>query len=1179
MTASGVLRSGRGGLVVVATVAVVAIWGLSGLAGSQETSSGQVALQQLRNRGQAQFEEKLYAQAAQIFAEVVEDPEATAQDYLNLGLARFRDRNYAGALEALQEAEVRDESHPGVPFLTGLVAKRAGQFEVARVELEHAQQLDPTDPAINYNLGAVYTQLGNTDAALEEFGKVTALGFDIALQHYVSSLYQHFQILLRRGQREAAEPEIEDYRVSIRRLSMAARAPVALEQSIHAQIGVPSLNLMPSRADNAGSLSMRERPAIEALPARPYNLVVSDFNADNQPDVIAAALEGRVWLSSPGGLEPQAFAAPAGPAAAGDFDRDGWTDLYIASPQGDTLLRNRLGDLGPEEAPPAPMTPLFEVVETEGLPAGGSPTSVLWVDYDHDGDLDVLITHDASDGAPISDRLIRNQGGGAFLDVTEAAGLGSPRRSRGALWGDFDVDHDVDLYVFGGESNSLYTNLRAGRFADIAAAAGALGPGETRAAVAEDFNNDGYLDIVLAAPGGFTVLRNSGQGTFLAVDAAGVSGLTGGASADIEVADWNNDSYLDLVLSTSEGLRFLANNGDFRFIPFEPGPFEAPSAAPAEGERTDAAPRPLAEAARRPLMVAADANGDGGVDLLLERPDRLSWVMQEGPAAAWVGLRLTGVKNNILGVGSTVEVKAGGLYQMRPFRRFPMHFGVADVTSLDVVRIRWPNGIVQNLLNEPVDRLVMTTELERLEGSCPFMYVWNGSDWEFINEVLGIAPLGMPLAEGVIHTPDPDEYVPVPGELFRRRGGEFEIRLTEELREAGYLDAARLLAVDHPETLQVFPDERFSAPPHPPFRLFLVDNQRRVGALDQDGRDWSVELAAVDGEWAVPFVPGPYDGMATPHSLTFDLARSWPSGEEHTADGSGVDDPIRLYLTGWVYWATGSINLAADQDPRHAFTPVSLEVPDGSGGWRVAIEDIGLPNAKNSTLVVDLSRHLLREDPRVRLRTTMRLYWDAVAFTIGGAYPEALSPQGSWQESHGVPRAGRMVLGDGSAPVRVNVLAPTGADLRPRGFSELHRSVDGYETFDYQSVLQTAPWDQHPGTYTRFGTVDDLVQAADDRYVIFGTGDELSIRFAGELPAVPAGWRRDYLIYLNGWVKDGDLNTLHGDQVEPLPFHGMSSYPYAAAESYPDDAEHRAFLERYLTRPARLINTPLRPHR
>ena len=1175
MTVRGVLRSNRGGLIVAVIVATAAIWGLSGLAGSQETSSRQEALQQLRNLGQAQFEEKLYAQASQIFTEVAESPEATAQDYLNLALARFRDRDHAAALEALQEARARDELHTGVPFLTGLIAKRAGQFEVARDELERAQQLDPADPAINYNLGAVYTQLGNTDAALTEFEKVTALGFDIALQHYVSSLYQHFQILLRRGQREAAEPEIEDYRVSIRRLSQAARAPIALEQSIHAQVQVPSLSLVPANVDSAGSLRMQELPAIDALPGSPYDLVVSDFNADDLPDVVATGPEGQVWLSSPTGLAPQALAVPTGPAAAGDFDRDGWADLYIANPQGDILLRNRMGDLGAREAvPEAPQevpTPLFEVVDTEGLPAGGSPTSVLWVDYDHDGDLDVLVTHDAPNGEPTPDRLLRNQGGGAFLDATDSAGVGSPRRSTGALWGDFDVDHDVDLYVWGGDSNSLYTNLRAGSFADIAAAAGALGPGGTRAAVAEDFDNDGYLDILLASAEEFVVLRNSGRGTFLAVDAVGLSDLTGGPAADIEVADWNNDSYLDLVLSTSEGLRFFANSGSFRFLPFEPGPFEAPSGAVAEGQGV--------AAAQRPLMVAADANGDGGMDLLLEHPDRLSWAMQDGPTAGWVGLRLTGVKNNILGVGSTIEVKAGGLYQMRPFRQFPMHFGVADVASLDVVRIRWPNGIVQNLLNEQVDRLVLTTELERLEGSCPFLYVWNGAEWEFINEVLGVAPLGMPLAEGLVHTPDPDEYVPVPGELLSRRGGEFEIRLTEELREAGYLDAARLLAVDYREDLRMLPDERFSAPPHPQFRLYLLDDQRRVGAVDQDGRDWSTELLALDGEWAVPFVPGPYDGMATPHSLTFDLARSWPSGEGHTADGSGADEPVRLYLTGWVYWATGSINLAADQDPRHSFTPVSLEVPDGSGGWRVAIEDIGLPTAKNSTLVVDLTPHLVRNDPRVRVRTTMRLYWDAAVFSVGGEFPEALAPQGSWRERHGVPRAGRMILGDGSAPVRVHVLAPTAADLRPRGFSELHRSVDGYETFDYQSVLQTAPWDQHPGTYTRFGSVDDLVGSADDRYVIFGTGDELSIRFSADLPAVPTGWRRDYLVYLNGWVKDGDLNTLHGDQVEPLPFHGMSTYPYTATESYPDDAEHRAFLERYVTRPARLINTPLRPHR
>jgi len=588
---------------------------------------------------------------------------------------------------------------------------------------------------------------------------------------------------------------------------------------------------------------------------------------------------------------------------------------------------------------------------------------------------------------------------------------------------------------------------------------------------------------------------------------------------------------------------------------------------------------PAGTVAGRP-RAALDADGDGAVDLLAASDAGLAWALQSGPVAGWLGVRLTGIKNNLRGIAATVEVKAGGLYQMRPLRRAPLHFGVADSDAVDVVRVRWPNGIIQNLLDVGTGQVVSTTELERLEGSCPFLYTRDGQGWTFVNEVLGVAPLGMPLAEGVYHRPDPDEYVPVPGEALRPRDGMLEIRLTEELREAGYVDAVRLLAVDHPEGTRVFPEERFSAPPHPRFRLHVVEESRPVQAVDQDGRDWSDELAAVDETWAVPFEPGRYEGLATPHSLEITLAGaadpvSGVASRDGSEDGARDGPPVRLLLTGWVYWATGSLNLAADQDPRVDFEPVRLEVPDGDGGWRVVVEDIGLPNAKNSTLVLDVGRWLDRSDPRLRLSTTMRLYWDAARYVVGGRRPRGIAPRGDWQGEHGVPAAGRLDMGD--APVELRVLAPATADLRARGFSRLQRTAEGYETFDYERVQDTAPWDQHPGHYTRFGPVDELLGTADDRYVVLGTGDELAVRFRDDLPPVRPGWRRDWLVYLNGWVKDGDPNTAWGDRVEPLPFHGMSGYPFPPGEAYPDDPEHRRFLEEWLTRPARHINPPLRP--
>jgi len=189
----------------------------------------------------------------------------------------------------------------------------------------------------------------------------------------------------------------------------------------------------------------------------------------------------------------------------------------------------------------------------------------------------------------------------------------------------------------------------------------------------------------------------------------------------------------------------------------------------------------------------------------------------------------------------------------------------------------------------------------------------------------------------------------------------------------------------------------------PALRLYAYEKLLPLRVTDQEGTDWTNELAAIDGTWARPFEPAAYDGLATNHSLTLELPEA-PEGQ-----------PVHLYLTGWVYWSMGSVNLAVDQDPRTGFTPVSLEVPDGQGGWKTAIEDIGLPVAKNSTQIVDVTSVLNRADPRVRIGTTMRLYWDAMAYTVGGIFPEGLVPSGDWQLEHGVPRVGLLELRPGGA--------------------------------------------------------------------------------------------------------------------------------------------------------------------
>ena len=1119
-------------------------------------------LRSLRDRGKAFYEEKQYGDAIEAFRAVVERSSDGFQDHLNLALSLYQNGDDMPALEALATAVGLAPEHPGAFYLRGLISKRNGDLPAARAALEKAAMLDPTDPAIRYNLGAALAMLGEADLANSEFEAVVGMGFDLGLQHYVSSLYRHFNQLLRRGEgfRQRAREEMELYRAYQQRLSEAAKSQTALEASRYTVVRVPRGSLAKAQPDNASDLRFVAAAAsVETHPTAGW--AMADLDLDGRPDIVATGAHGFVALWRDGDYKKLSLETADGVPAVGDFDRDGWPDLYVADSDGDRLYRNALAGFGTvttQNELDGNGRPVFEPVST-ALPAGGNPTTALWVDYDHDGDLDVLITHGLAADQPVADRLLRNQGGGEFSDVTDAAGMTAAANSRGAAWADLDDDNDVDLLVIRDRGETaVYTNVRGGQFEDIAGVLAGKIEATPIAATIEDLDNDGAVDLLLATSDGYRAWRNSGAGTFLQVEIAALAGLIPGNSAVLVAEDFNNDGYLDVVVGNPGDHRLLTNAGGWQF--------RSRGLELGEGR----------------VVSVADANGDGAIDLLVRSGERLQWRLQEVLVGSWLTLRIDGVKNNLQGIGATIEIKSDGLYQMRPFRATPLHFGIGDRDLVEVIRITWPNGIVQNLLDVEVNRHLVAEELERLEGSCPFLYAWDGTAFNFVNEVLGIAPLGMPLAEGVVHSPDEDEYVPIAGAALAPRDGFFEIRLTEELRETGYVDALRLLAVDHPPDVWVVPDEKFaSAALQPDFRLFAVQQRLAPRATDQDGRDWSAELAAADERWAIPFRPDRYDGLATSHHLVFELPAVAAAREASTGDGTV---PVMLYLTGWVYWPTSSINLAVDQDPRVAFSPVIVEVGDGHGGWRLAHPDIGLPNGKNSTLVVDLSELIHGDDPRVRISTTQRIYWDAVSYSVGGEFAYGLVPDGSWQQEWGVPKPGLMRLrpstdqqgtSPGPVQVQVQVLAPSRAELRFRGFSRLRRTMDGYETFDYATVSETAPWEQHPGSYTRYGSVDPLVGSADDRYVILGVGDELAVRFADLLDPPPSGWQRDYLLYLNGWVKDGDPNTLLGQRVEPLPFHGMSGYPYRATESYPLSDANRDYQLRYNQRSARPINQPL----
>lgn len=105
------------------------------------------------------------------------------------------------------------------------------------------------------------------------------------------------------------------------------------------------------------------------------------------------------------------------------------------------------------------------------------------------------------------------------------------------------------------------------------------------------------------------------------------------------------------------------------------------------------------------------------------------------------------------------------------------------------------------------------------------------------------------------------------------------------------------------------------------------------------------------------------------------------------------------------------------------------------------------------------------------------------------------------------------------------------------------------------------------GHYTREGDVRELLLRSDDMFVVSRPGDEISLSFnATSLPPLPKGWTRTFLLYADGFSKEMDINSASPDQLSPLPFHGMSRYPYRWPEHYPSDAKHREYLDKYNTR-------------
>jgi Tfp pilus assembly protein PilF len=1048
------------------------------LHGASASRQQQDLLWRHRNLGKAFYENPTtQKEAAAEFKKALDVAPDSARERVNYGIALLRAGQTKDGVAELVKAQKQDPKIPHTWFNLGIVYKKDGDYEHAIRQLEQMAKLVPDEPVTHYNLGVLYKLAGKPAEGLKQLEIVAKLNPNLAGPHF-----QLFNQYRQAGRGEEAARELKVFQ-EIKKRQTGAAVPEDMEWSYYAEI-YETVEPLPASAPPA-PLQFADHKLAGHFDAATAGLAVLDFDGDGNPDLIAWSAEGvQVYKS---GQTPVARSGLEGlknvkSIAPGDFDNDGLPDLCVLTGSGAALYHNRNG--------------VFEKHAAQ-LPAGAYEKA-LWIDYDHDGDLDLLLLGTKS-------ALVRNQGAAGFTDQTAEFPFVAGHPTDAAI---FSLRHDTaasDLAVsYRDRAGVLYRDRLNGKYEAIAL--DAIPAGAT-AVLAEDFNNDSFLDLAAQSPAGVALIDNR----------AGKLEPAGSleAKAPALFGDLDNRGVADLV----------ARNAFYR--------------ARGEGklERQDAVPAGFGSSV---ALAAADFNNDGRLDIATVSEDGALHVFENQTATHnnWLRIAIGGVKNLKLATGATVEVKTGASYQKKIYQGVPLLFGLAGYKEVDTVRITWPNGLIQNEPKQPVLTALNFKEAQRLSGSCPMIFAWSGKRFEFITDVLGVAPLGASSGDGQYFPVAHKEYVQIPGESLVERAGAYEIRITEELREVSYLDRVQLIAVDHPSNTEIFTNEKFKSPPFPDFRLYGAS--RRIypaRARDSAGHDVLARLLKRDRTYPDGFHRD-YNGVAELHHLDLDFGNA-------AGDGRAA-----LILNGWVDWADGSTFLRAAQESKNGLVFPYLQVKNAQGEWQTVIEDMGIPAGKPKSIAVDLTGKWLSSSREVRIVTNLCVYWDEIFLADSATAPDA----------------------------RLTPVDAASAGLQFRGFSKptIDPARKQPEAFDYQSWMPVSMWNPTPGRYTRYGDVRPLLQAADDRLVIMGSGDELRLLFlARNLPALKPGWKRDFLLLVDGWAKDGDYNTAFSQTVEPLPFHAMTSYPYPASQKFPDDEAHRAYRERYNTRPALRLVRPL----
>ncbi|MGC2164113.1 MAG: FG-GAP-like repeat-containing protein [Silvibacterium sp.] len=1077
-----------------------------------ETSKAALEAGRLNNIGVALMNQQLTGKALDKFeAAHTADPTA-AIPVVNEGIALLYLQRLPEAGTALKQAVTMEPNSAHAWYALGLMHLDAGDPKLAIDAMQHVVKIDPTDADAHYFLGSFYLSLSDYAHAKEEYE--TALKLNPL---HASAQFGLARALQRMGQNDAAHERLKRFQELVQSKISSPLSAAYGEQGSYAKvedmIAPPAVvgamipvtfeaEALPGGAAGGGACILSIETATSkdlVVMGEGASAIHAYRNVDGKFEELPAEQTGLI------------ASGRAVACAVGDYDADGRPDLAVAMSDRVILFHNLGGGR------------FADVTKAVGIGQLNHPSGLTFIDFDHDGDVDLFITGSSTGHGP--NVLWRNNGNSTFTEWTGPTGLAGTGSTTAVTLSDINNDRAVDFIVTGSMGPPvIYENQREGAFKAVPLYTDA-GLGASRGVSVFDFNKDGWMDVAVTHAGapGLSLWRNVDGKRFerVPLPLKGVTSAWGLTPIDID-----NDGWIDLavLVETNKGaeLRVLRNLGT------QGGAkgFEDVSAAVGADKLKLKDPRSL---------IAADVDGDGAADLIVTQAGGPPVVLHNvgGNKNHSIRIDLTGLADNKTAIGTKVEIFADGLWQKFEVAGASGYLGqgsneiiagLGQVDHVDVVRLLWPTGVPQDEIDLDPSKPVALKELDRRGSSCPVLFAWNGKRYKFISDVIGAAVVGHWVSPTATNENDPDEWIKVDGDDLKVHNGMYSLRFGEPMEEINYIDQVRLVAVDHPEGTEVYPDERFlSERPFASGKAVVVSPSAHLlaGAWDDSGHSVLPLLAKVDHHYVRGFSNLRYDGYANMHSLTLDLGAWSP------------ERPLRLLMHGYIEYFSASSMYAAWQAGLKPVPPyVEAQMPDGS--WKRIMNDMGFPAGLPRTIVVDLTGKLPVGVRRIRLTTNLQIYWDQVLLDNGAS---------------------------NAAEVRQTEMPLATARLAFRGYpQQIEGATPGDLTYNYDRISATGPFQWQRGDYTNYGTVTPLLKSIDNHYVIFGSGEEIDAEFSGaKLPPLPAHWKRDYFFYANGFVKDMDFYEAMPFTVAQMPFHGMGAYPYPASEHYPDDAKSVAY--------------------